>query len=337
MRIRTPWIVALLLTVACQESAATDAGTGRSAGRWETGVQASSEGARRYWLWVPAGYTPDKPLPLLTALHGCGQSVADLAGVTRFNQIADEESFFVLYPEQAAEVSLKSCWNWFDARNQQRGTGETSLIAGMVGDVKNHYRVDAQRVYVTGASSGGVTTSSLLACYPDLFAAGAIVAGGMFKAATGVVPASTTMQIGSLVPPDVAGKAAWECSDFRSGIRPFIVMHGTEDHTVHPINGVQAMLQFLYTNDWRDDGVANDSISARNLVATREWVPGGHFYTVNSLSVGGRVVAQHYAIEGMDHTWSGGSPLFPYADPKGPDASRLLWEFFKQQRNPDAH
>jgi poly(3-hydroxybutyrate) depolymerase len=37
--------------------------------------------------------------------------------------------------------------------------------------------IDRRRIFITGLSAGGAMTSVMLACYPELFAGGAIIAG----------------------------------------------------------------------------------------------------------------------------------------------------------------
>ena len=44
--------------------------------------------------------------------------------------------------------------------------------------------IDRRRVFITGLSAGGAMTSNMLACYPEIFAGGAIVAGLPYGAAT---------------------------------------------------------------------------------------------------------------------------------------------------------
>jgi len=41
-------------------------------------------------------------------------------------------------------------------------------------------------------------------------------------------------------------------------------------------------------------------------------------------------VARHIEIQGMDHAWPGGDSRHPFADPSGPDATALMWDFFRQ-------
>ena len=36
-------------------------------------------------------------------------------------------------------------------------------------------------------------------------------------------------------------------------------------------------------------------------------------------------------IQGLGHAWSGGAASQAYSDPKGPDASRMVWAFAKKQ------
>jgi poly(3-hydroxybutyrate) depolymerase len=32
-------------------------------------------------------------------------------------------------------------------------------------------------------------------------------------------------------------------------------------------------------------------------------------------------------VQGLGHAWSGGAAGQPYSDPRGPDASRMIWAF----------
>ena len=53
--------------------------------------------------------------------------------------------------------------------------------------------IEPRRVFVTGLSAGGAMTSVMLACYPELFAGGAIIAGLPYGAAANVQQAFQSM------------------------------------------------------------------------------------------------------------------------------------------------
>lgn len=305
-------------------------GTSAHAGSWVYGSYTNLWGSRGFQLWVPTGYQPGEALPLVVALHGCLQNPDQFAGLTRLNQKADAEKFLVLYPNQATLFNGTQCWNFMTTLNQERGTGEPSIIVGMVDWVKSRYAVNSHRVYVGGVSAGAVMSSILLACYSDVFAAGLVGAGAMYKAATTASGSAYAMTFGSIYAPDDRGWDAWACSRKPRWQVPVLVLHGTEDEVVNPINGEQVVRQFLQTNDYGDDGVDNDSVP---YAPTQVWsgsAPGGRGYIVKDYVYGGRLLVQKYELQGMGHAWPGGDPSYPFADPSGPDATTLMWDFFEQ-------
>jgi poly(3-hydroxybutyrate) depolymerase len=95
---------------------------------------------------------------------------------------------------------------------------------------------------------------------------------------------------------------------------PTIVFHGDRDATVHPANGKQ---------------VAAASAGAASAELERGRSAGGRLYTRSVYrEAGGRPVAEHWAVHGAGHAWSGGSPRGSYTDAAGPDASAEMLRFF---------
>jgi poly(hydroxyalkanoate) depolymerase family esterase len=45
----------------------------------------------------------------------------------------------------------------------------------------------------------------------------------------------------------------------------------------------------------------------------------------------GRIVVSLAEVDQLAHAWSGGAPKHPFSDPKGPDASRMVWAFAAKQ------
>ena len=307
-------------------------GTAQAApGHWDFGLYGNVYGAREYQVWVPDGYTGSSPRPLVLVLHGCANDPNLMAGASRFNDVADVEGFIVVYPRQNVTSNGARCWNWQLPVNQARGSGEPSILAGIVNAVKGNYNVDARRVYVMGISAGGAMTSTMLACYSDVFAAGAVHAGGMYKSATTISGSAYALLYGSIYSPESNGRLAWQCAGSPSPRpTPVLVFHGTNDSTVNPINGEQTVRQFLQTNDLADDRLDNDSARYTATSTSTGQVPGGRSYTVRDYLYGGRVLARYYTINGMGHAWSGGDGAFPFTDPTGPDASVISWVFLQQ-------
>ncbi len=124
-------------------------------------------------------YVPDGPAPdtMVVALHGCSQEAADFDDETGLTALADTHEFIVLLPEQRPTNHDKSCFRWFSAAHNQPQQGESGSIRNMIRHAVDTFGVDPARIYGLGLSAGGSMTAVLLANYPDVFQAGAIVAG----------------------------------------------------------------------------------------------------------------------------------------------------------------
>ncbi|WP_269791318.1 PHB depolymerase family esterase [Stenotrophomonas sp. Iso1] len=300
-------------------------------GHWDIGLYGNIFGSREYQVWVPADYSETQAQPLLLVLHGCVNGPNLMGEASGFNEVADAEGFIVVYPRQNVTSNPARCWNWQLPINQARGSGEAAILAGIVDAVKAGYNVDPRRVYVTGISAGGAMTSIMLACYSDVFAAGAVHSGGMYRGATTVSGSAYALLAGSIYSPDSNGRLAWQCSGSPSPRPlPVLVFHGSADSTVNPVNGQQAVRQFLQTNDLADDGFDNDSVKYVPTSTLNAQVPGGRAYTIDNYTYGGKTLVQHYVVHGMGHAWSGSDSGLPFTDPKGPDATLITWLFLKE-------
>lgn len=303
------------------------------AGNWISGSYTNSYGTRDYELYIPTGYTAGTRTPLLVGLHGCTENAAQFAGLTRIAALADTHGLLVILPSQSPLANQNFCWNWFEPAHQKRDQGEPSIISGMVDFVKDNYTVDDSRVYVFGLSAGGFMTSTMLSCYSDVFAAGMISAGGMYEPASDLPSALAAQSGGSANDPNVSALHAWQCSgSVHPRPLPLLVFHGSNDGTVNPINAQQAVDQFAQTNDYGDDGVDNDSFTNVPSETGSAVSAGGLTYRWKDYLRQGTKLLSFYLVEGMSHRWSGGDQLYVWGEPRGPDATAMMWDFFQLQR-----
>jgi poly(hydroxyalkanoate) depolymerase family esterase len=295
-----------------------------------TTLERTTPDGRAYSLFVPVGHRSSAPRPLVVMLHGCTQDRHDFAAGTAMNEVAQANDVLVAYPEQTRLGHPNKCWRWFDAAHQTRGSGEPASLAGVVADVADEHAVNPREVYVAGLSAGGAMSVVLGATYPDVFAAVGVGSGLEYKAGENELEGLAALPLGG-PDPDRAGRLAYQAMGEHARSVPVMVFHGTADPTVNPVNGEQVIAQWAQTDDLASDGRDDDNIDATPERVTRGQVPGGHAFT-HSVYLNARgdqkPVLEYYSVDGMRHAWSGGSSAGSYTDPKGPDASALMWEFF---------
>jgi poly(hydroxyalkanoate) depolymerase family esterase len=298
-----------------------------------SGTFSNAAGERQYRFYLPKNYNPNSPqsLPLLVFLHGCGQAPEDFLKGTEIAPVADRESFFILLPMQERAYNPLACWNWYLPEHQARGAGEPAIIAGMVNEIKSKYRVDSQKTYLAGFSSGAAMASTLAACYTDVFAATAIHSGMPYQSATTLSEAFQAMNSGGSRDPIQTAELAYRCSGQRSLLMPTIIFQGTSDTTVNPTNAQQLFDQFTQFNDLADNQRDDDSINTSQAIVENGQIPSGHSFRYDHVDYRGKPLIARYTVRPMQHAWSGGSG-FQYMDPAGPEASELLWTFFKNYR-----
>jgi len=125
-------------------------------------------------------YVPDKVAanpPVLTLIHSCDSNASTVLGqASGLKSAADQYGFIIVVP-QSNPSSLR-CWTTDSTQVWTRDKGgDSNAIKQMVVYALSKYQANADRVYVTGCSSGAMMTELLLGLYPDIFKAGSSFAG----------------------------------------------------------------------------------------------------------------------------------------------------------------
>ena len=136
---------------------------------FKNGINQSPETTSYHYItYLPTNYAKDslKEYPLLIYLHGGsarGTDTLDLYDSGPFDQIYRGRNFpFIIVAPQCPKHIRWSTENWFE---------------NFYSDLIKKYRVDTNRIYLTGASLGGSGTWYLATKYPDKFAAVAPMSG----------------------------------------------------------------------------------------------------------------------------------------------------------------
>lgn len=120
----------------------------------------------RYTISIPSSFSPDKPLPLILALHYGGQ-------VTPFYG----KDFLTLLVEPAlrelgAIIVAPDCpgSNWIDPISE-------NAVMSLLNQIMKDYKIDSKKILITGYSMGAVGTWYIVSRQPHLFRAAIPISG----------------------------------------------------------------------------------------------------------------------------------------------------------------
>jgi len=172
---------------------------------------------RTFVVHLPKGYDDKQKYPLVLVLHSTNQDANDISRLTRFDEVADQDSVIVVYPN-----ALRGRWNLGVAEEPQssapmgrrggygrggwpgggwpggrggypggRGEGQRQqrpqpaddleFFNQMLDKLSSEYAVDTTRIYATGLADGGFMDFRLGCAMSDRIAAIAPVGAEMPK------------------------------------------------------------------------------------------------------------------------------------------------------------
>jgi poly(hydroxyalkanoate) depolymerase family esterase len=202
----------------------------------------SNPGNLRMFQYLPPQAA--ETIGLVVVLHGCTQTAASYDFGAGWSTLAHRYGFALLFPEQQKSNNPNGCFNWFLPEDVRRGSGEVLSIRQMIAKIAHDHSIDPGRIFITGLSAGGAMTSAMLACYPEIFGGGAIIAGLPHGAASNVHEAFQSMY-------QCPTRAAREWGDLVRSAAPqparwprISVWHGNADTTVIPTNAREIIKQW---------------------------------------------------------------------------------------------
>ncbi|HEY9712406.1 MAG TPA: PHB depolymerase family esterase [Chroococcales cyanobacterium] len=135
---------------------------------------------RHYRLFVPSNYDPSRPMPLVLAIHGLGGNSAQFEKATGLDQLAEKEGFIVAYPDATKWLGT---WTSWDTNNgiipPGKSVDDTKFLRTIIDNTQKQGNVDADRIYLTGLSNGGMLTYDAVSALSDKIAAVAVISGAM--------------------------------------------------------------------------------------------------------------------------------------------------------------
>jgi poly(hydroxyalkanoate) depolymerase family esterase len=209
----------------------------------ETTGFGSNPGDLRMLSFVPAKLQPAPAL--VVVLHGCGQTAAGYDVGAGWSTLAERFGFALLMPEQQRSNNPQNCFNWFNPEDISRDHGEAASIREMIARLVADHGIDRHRIFVTGLSAGGAMTSVMLATYPEVFSAGAVIAGLPYGVASNVREALNGMLQSPPRPAGELGDLVRNASTHRGPWPKISVWHGSADRTVNPANADEIVKQWL--------------------------------------------------------------------------------------------
>lgn len=246
-------------------------------------------GALRMFAFVPAQL--QKPRALVVVLHGCGQTAASYDLGAGWSTLAKHYGFALLMPEQQRINNGNTCFNWFNPEDTARDSGEAHSIREMIAHMVEAHRIDSGRIFITGLSAGGGMTSVMLATYPEVFAAGAVIAGLPYGIASNLREALGGMFHSPVRPARELGDLVRNASDHRGPWPKISVWHGSADRTVNPGNANEIVKQWLDLHELPEAPMAETNVDGYPRQAW--W------------DKDGETLVESYAITDMAH----GTPL----------------------------
>jgi len=184
---------------------------------------------------------------LVVLLHGCAQNGEQLAKQSGLLGLAKQHHFSLLVPQQSLSNNIKRCFNWYSSDDYHKDEGEILSLKNMITQLKQ--QLSSKDIYIIGLSAGGAMTSNMLVNYPELFTAGAVVAGIPFPCAKGLITAISCMKNGPSQTVDELVSLTHKLNSKQNAWPRLSVWTGAVDDIVNPLNSSMLAQQWAQLSE----------------------------------------------------------------------------------------
>ncbi len=152
-------------------------------GDLQAGLVTPDGRTRTYRLHVPAEL-PDRPVPLLVALHGGTGSGAQFERSSGFDAQADARQMIVVYPDGVGsgpdETELRT-WNsgLCCGASMRKQVDDVEFVRELLDTIEQQYSIDPTHVFAAGHSNGGFMAYRLACELSDRIVAVGLQSGGL--------------------------------------------------------------------------------------------------------------------------------------------------------------
>ena len=273
---------------------------------------------RDYVIYIPKSYDRKRSAPAVIMFHGGGGQAANAIKETQWHIKADKEGFLLVLPEGTRKFPSRAArfignpQNWNDGSNRinigavKRKVDDVGFIDRLINELITRFNVDAARIYATGFSNGASMAFRVGRELSNRLAAIAPVAG------------SDWLQQPTIISP-IALLYITGTADRQNPIEGGNIKLGRGAYGKKP--PVHSFLKI-----WVE--MLHCSPEAR-VIHEQNGVKG----IVYSRCKENREVIL-YTIDGMGHTWPGGTSLLPERlvgkTSDKINGTNLIWNFFEK-------
>ncbi len=128
-------------------------------------------GGTRVWFeHVPASYDGTHPVPLVLVLHGVQSTGDQFAPTSEWTPVSDQQGFIVVYPNGGLDFGSAGL-GWNDFVYQGEAPDDVGFLFQLIQTLKTTYKIDPDRVYMTGFSNGASMSNTFCGVHASVLAA----------------------------------------------------------------------------------------------------------------------------------------------------------------------